>query len=100
MSKTSFQMESNGSILNSRDYVLSLTLTHQYDPTAIEAGRPFAKSAITKAYKQMKTLRKVKTNIESFTNYVNTVPTGKTRGRWDKFVMNGEIDTIKRMLTK
>jgi hypothetical protein len=90
MSKTSFQMESNGSILNSRDYVLSVTLTHQYDPTAIEAGRPFAKSA----------LRKVKTNIESFTNYVNTVPTGKTRGRWDKFVMNGEIDTIKRMLTK
>ena len=99
--KNPLEMEKNGSILNARDYIISVTLCNQYDPTARETGRRFAKSAISKAYKQIKYIRKgTTTNIQSFSSYMNVVPTLKTRGRWDKYITNGEIEMINQMLNK
>ena len=78
-------MERNNSILNSAHYVASVALTHRYDPTAIEQMRPFAESAKRKAYKQMQYINaNTTTNFESFSSYVDVVPTYKTKGRWDK----------------
>ncbi len=96
-----FNMEKDGSIINSNHYVLAVTITNQYDPTAIEQKRKYAKSAKIKAYKLMKTLYSgTTTSFESFAAYVDVVPTGKTRGRWDIFIENGEIERIKKSLSK
>ena len=105
MSKTkkehSFNMEKDGSIIKSNDYILSVVLTNQYDPTAIERAEPYTKSARLKSFKQMKKLKPwIKTNFESFSSYVNVIPTLKTKGRWDKYISNGEVNEVRNMLIK
>ncbi len=104
MSKTKkrnpFNMEVNGSILNSVHYVTAVTLANQFDPMAIKREQKFTRETILEVYSIMtKIFGNKDTNIESFAGYINCIATNKAiRGRWNKYIP--ELNKLRIGLTK
>lgn len=104
MSKTKksnpFNMEKDGSILNSTHFVMAATLANQFDPMAIKREQRYTRETALEVYSIMeKAFGRKTTNIASFKNYIDCIATNKAiRGRWRKYIP--ELNKLRNALVK
>ena len=98
--ETPFNMEIDGSILNSPHFVMATTLANQFDPMAIKREQRYTRETALEVYAIMeKVFGKKSTNIMSFKNYIDCVATNKAiRGRWRKYIP--ELNKLRMGLIK
>ena len=97
---TPFNMEKDGSILNSTHFVMAVTLANQFDPMAIKREQRYTRETALEVYSIMRKIFGEKsTNIESFKNYIDCIATNKAiRGRWRKYIP--ELNKLRMGLMK
>ena len=104
MSKTKksnpFNMEKDGSILNSTHFVMAATLANQFDPMAIKREQRYTRETILEVKAIMeKAFGKKTTTYASFKNYIDCIATNKAiRGRWRKYIP--ELNKLRNALVK
>ena len=96
--KRPLNMERDGSIFKAKHYVLALAHCNQMEPDAIKQGKAYSDITIRNVKLIMDTLYPNSTSLSSFKTYMNVGATNDAcRGRWKKYIKNGQLDKIRKV---